>query len=128
MNEPLSDKIISFDVENKVEIKTLFKKIITLYSRNEFNNCEIMSELYKILKMAVDYLNLNSVSKQNLLAQNAIKIVENNLSNTLLDNFFIANKLNISEIYLRKVFKNVLISSSEEFIISSNDFSHSIKV
>lgn len=93
-------------------IKTL-NNIKTLSQTSE-NRLEVYSEFYKLLnQIAIDDL-----SQTNILIP-AVKYIHQNLSNTSLSNTQLAKLINISEVYLRKLFLKHYEVTPKQFILNA---------
>ncbi len=77
------------------------------------HRAEILSYTYKIFSLIADY-ELQSISH---ILSHAIEYIDQNLQNPQLSNSSIANLLNISEVYLRKLFANTFSVSVKKYII-----------
>ena len=49
----------------------------------------------------------------------ALKIIQNDITNPSLNNIYLSEKLNISEVYLRKLFKKHIKTSPRQYIIKA---------
>lgn len=107
---PIND-IVSFSISNP-SILELFKKSSLINYSDSTNNTKQLSLIYEIFSEII-----NELESENDYLSNALKIIQKELSNPKLTNTYIANELNISEIYLRKLFKNKLNISPRQYII-----------
>lgn len=107
---PIND-IVSFPINNP-SILELFKKSTFINYSDPTNFTKQLSLIYEIISEIIHELE----SESDYLSF-AFKIMQRELSNPKLDNNYIANELNISEVYLRKLFKNKLNTSPRQYLI-----------
>lgn len=107
------NEIISIPV-NDIDLINLFKKAHNNYLNNRDDNFIQLSIIYEIFSKLC-----NDKTKTNNIIKNALKFIDKNLSNCQLSNDFISKELNISEIYLRKLFKKHLNVSPHQYIIDT---------
>lgn len=108
--QPLSDEIVTIPIENPSTYINYFKRLESLFLFNN-NRAEIMSIFYEIIH------NLSSENKTGSILLPAIKYIENNYQNPKVNNFELAAKCNISEVYLRKLFLKQFNTTPKQFII-----------
>ena len=105
------DEIIAIPLKNSESCIKIYEKIKTLFL---FNDTELE-------KFSLFYEMLNKISKQQSLKNAAlsslIELIEKNFHNPELTNTYLSNKAGISEIYLRKLFKQYYNSTPKQFLI-----------
>lgn len=106
------EDFISIEVKNKETFEKDFSFMHKLALSNQ-NNYEIMSLFYKILSRLI---NCNDQKNYPESLNNAIKYIEKNIDCIELCNSDIAKKVGISEVYLRKLFKNNLNTTANQYI------------
>ena len=115
---------INFDTDEKIDnirvfhvngekALSYFKLSQMEYSKDPTNTVKLYSILYNLLNLLLE----DEISDNNSYLTSAINIIHENLSDTKLDNEFIANKINISEVYLRKLFVTKLKATPKQYII-----------
>lgn len=107
--EHLCDTIIALPIQNTSLYAESFKKLMSL-SLFEGNKSEMMSVFYHLL---------HSLSLENTVCKTlkpAIDYIEENYQCPDISNDFLAELCNISEIYLRKLFKKHYNTTPHQFI------------
>lgn len=107
------EEILALHLNNPTTCIKKWDKIKTLFQQNE-NRLEIYGEFYKLLNQ----ISIDETSKTNILIP-AIKYIEQNLSNPSLSNTQLAELINISEIYLRKLFLKHYEVTPKQFILNA---------
>lgn len=107
------DEIVVFPLSNSSLCIKIVDNIKKLCSQKE-KRLEVFSEFYKLL---------NQITSQNSTKTNTltpiIKHIEQNLANTSLSNTNLAKRLNISEVYLRKLFLKYYNVTPKQFILDA---------
>lgn len=107
------NEILALHLKNPTSCIKILDNLKSLCQLNE-NRLEIYSEFYKLLnQIAVDDL-----SQTHILIP-AIKYIQQNLSNTSLSNTQLAKLINISEVYLRKLFLKHYEVTPKQFILNA---------
>ena len=107
------NEVLALHLKNSTLCIKILDNIKSLCQLNE-NRLEIYSEFYKLLnQIAIDDL-----SQTNILIP-AIKYIQQNLSNTSLSNTQLAKLINISEVYLRKLFLKHYEVTPKQFILNA---------
>lgn len=90
-------------------------EFLTIYSQSsqlKLNSYESFSSLYKILSL----LKQNSIITTPNSLVKAIRFIDENFSNSTISNTKIAEKIGVSEVYLRKLFKTFLNCSTGSYL------------
>ena len=108
-----SDEIVVFPLTNPSLCIKILDNIKNLCNKKE-NRLEVLSEFYKLL---------NQITSQNSAKTNTLtpimKYIEQNLTDTSLSNTKLAKRLNISEVYLRKLFLKHYNVTPKQFILEA---------
>lgn len=110
MQTPICE-FISVKIHNPERFFKSFEKIKLLHL-TERNHLKTMAEFYKLLDMLVAQLNETSFSLSPLIAY-----IEENYSNSSLSNEMLSESLNISEVYMRRLFKNQFGTTPKQYIL-----------
>lgn len=108
-NEDLTDHFLLFPIENNEEFMKNFKILERLILFPE-NHAKVMSIFYDMI---------HSLLSKNFFCQTittAIKYVEENYKSENLTNTTLADFCNVSEVYLRKLFKKYLNTTPKQYI------------
>lgn len=104
-------EMASFEISNP-QILELFKQSIEAYNEDSTNITKQFSYIYQIFENIIK----ENESEDNYFSQ-AIKIIQRELANPKIDNILISKELNISEVYLRKIFNKTVKISPRKYII-----------
>ena len=115
---------INFNLEenfnNITSIKILNPDIINLFKESTKTYINDASNITKQYAIIYDILTkLDHETHKSSIFRNAQQLIQQELSNPKLDNAYIADKLNISEVYLRKLFNKNLNTSPRQYIIKT---------
>lgn len=105
------DNVISFEINNP-EIMNIFEDSANSYLLDSTNETKQYAYIYNIFVKLLKDLELGDdyFSK-------SLKVIQKEIANPKLDNNYIANEINISEVYLRKLFTKNLGISPRQYLI-----------
>ena len=106
----ICDEITLIPLRNNKECIKRFERLKLLFSRGE-SRLRTIGGFYNLLDEIV------SADPKNGPLHSVDRYIEKNLSNPELSNEIIAGELKISEVYLRKLFANLLGTSPKQYIL-----------
>ena len=107
------DNISSFEISNS-EILNIFANSASSFIEDPDNTTKQYFYLYNIFNKI-----LEQIDGGNDYFSKALKIIQNDITNPSLNNTYLSEKLNISEVYLRKLFKKHIKTSPRQYIIKA---------
>lgn len=108
---PFTEELIGVEIENPDRYIKEIEKMRDLYIQGE-NNAKVFSMFYGVLNNLA-----NESNEKNLLAP-AIKYLEENFADEDLDNSRLAGRLNISEVYFRRLFKQYYGVTPHKYLLN----------
>ena len=115
-DRPISGEAFTMNLKNSSKVKTLFKKIFSVWvAKNEGYYFECIGLLYKIF---AEMQRRNYITKeQNITIMPAIKYIEENFLTEKISVTALAEKCGISESYLKKLFVKKFSTPPVKYII-----------
>ena len=110
------DTVTAIKIKSPDKLLALHKKLEALYPlRKKSTHARVLSCFYEICAVLLD--EIESEGAPAVLLR-ALSLIEENLARPELSNLYIAKKLHISEVYLRKIFASHLGTSPKQYIKS----------